>query len=81
VSPAKYLSAVNGGRGAPTLEAVNVMEQKQAIDRWEALALIGVAALMFMTAQTEEGSVTSDVAPFVLVAAFLFAALSFFELP
>ncbi len=86
VNPAKYLSAVNGGSGSSSLEAVGVMQQKQAMDRWEALALIGLGLLMFMGvqhdgAESEEGGVASDVAPFVLVAAFLFAALSFFELP
>ena len=82
VSPAKYLSAVNGGSATPTIEAVGVMEQKQTMDRWEALILVGLGVLLFMGAQDdEEGAVASDVAPFVLVAAFMFAALSFFELP
>ena len=82
VNPAKYLSAVNGGSGTPTLEAAGVMEQKQAMDRWEALALVGLGILLFtQQAVSEEGAVASDVAPFVLVAAFLFAALSLFELP
>jgi len=82
VNPAKYLSAVNGGSGTPSLEAVGVMTQKQSMDRWEALALVGLGILLFtQQAVSEEGGVASDVAPFVLVAAFLFAALSFFELP
>ncbi len=84
VNPAKYLSAVNGGAGTPSIEAVGIMQQKQAMDRWEALALVGLGLLLIIGVQqaaNEEGAVASDVAPFVLVAAFLFAALSFFELP
>jgi hypothetical protein len=95
VHPGKYLAAINGGSGAGTsasgdlLDAVSVMEQKQAMDRWEALAGVGLSLLLFASAlrggaaddEDEHSSVASDVAPFVLVAAVLFAGLSFFELP
>jgi hypothetical protein len=90
VNPAKYLAAVNGSSAVSSVDplyAVSLMEDKQAMDRWEALAGIGLALLLFMNAMRstendgEEGSVASDFAPFVLVAAVLFAALSFFELP
>jgi hypothetical protein len=88
VSPGKYLSAVNGSSAGASasdpLYDLSVMELKQAMDRWEALAGIGLAVLLFLNATratNEETSVGTDVAPFVLVAAFLFAALSLFELP
>jgi hypothetical protein len=89
VNPAKYLSAVNGSSGVSGVDplyAVSLMEDKQAMDRWEALAGSGLALVLFMNAMRsadddEEGAVASDFAPFVLVAAVLFAALSFFELP
>lgn len=89
VNPAKYLSAVNGGSGSGNsrvdlLYAVSQMDQKQAMDRWEALVGIGLSLLLFanaMRGSEEESSMAFDVAPFVLVAAVLFAGLSFFELP
>jgi hypothetical protein len=95
-NPGKYLSAVNGAGGGTTgasgvdeLTAVTLMYQKQAMDRWEALIGLGLSVLLFMNAsriasqqsEDEESSVGTDMAPFILVAAFLFAALSFFELP
>jgi hypothetical protein len=88
VNPAKYLSAVNASasaiRGDP-LYAVGQMELKQAMDRWEALAGVGLSLILFFNAmrasEDEESSVAFDLAPFILVAAALFAGLSFFELP
>jgi len=87
VNPAKYLSAVNAsatpGRG-DQLYAVGQMELKQAMDRWEALLGVGVSLLLFANAMRgaeEESTVAFDLAPFILVAAALFAGLSFFELP
>jgi hypothetical protein len=87
VNPAKYLSAVNAS-ATPTrgdlLYAVSELELKQAMDRWEALLALGVSLLLFanaMRATDEETTVAFDLAPFVLVAAVLFAGLSFFELP
>jgi hypothetical protein len=91
VSPAKYLSAVNGAGGGNSsrvdpLYAVGQMELKQAMDRWEALVGVGLSLLLFGNAMRaasadEDTSVAIDFAPFVLVAAALFAMLSFFELP
>ncbi|MBV9595576.1 MAG: hypothetical protein JOZ87_01845, partial [Chloroflexi bacterium] len=94
VNPAKYLSAVNGGGGGggnarvDEFYLVSQMEQKQAMDRWEALFGVGLGLLLFANAmrassssEEQDTSVAVDVAPFVLVAAVLFAALSFFELP
>jgi hypothetical protein len=93
LNPAKYLSAVNASSGASSarvdqLYAVNQMQEKQAMDRWEALVGIGLSLLLFVNAmraaaanEDEETSVAFDFAPFLLVAAVLFAGLSFFELP
>jgi hypothetical protein len=95
LSPAKYLSAVNGAGGGGNSSrvdqfyAVGQMELKQAMDRWEALVGIGLSLLLFGNAMRvaasssdeEDTSVAIDFAPFVLVAAVLFAMLSFFELP
>jgi hypothetical protein len=96
VSPAKYLSAVNGAGGGGNSSrvdpfyAVGQMELKQSMDRWEALAGVGLSLLLFGNAMRiaaasasdeEDTSVAIDFAPFVLVAAVLFAMLSFFELP
>jgi hypothetical protein len=59
------------------------MHQKAAMDRWEALVGLGLSVLLFTSATRtdEDSSVGVDVAPFLLVATILFAALSFFELP
>ena len=69
------------------LYAVRQMQEKQAMDRWEALVGIGLSLLLFVNAlraaaanEDEETSVAFDFAPFLLVAAMLFAGLSFFEL-
>jgi hypothetical protein len=54
------------------------------MDRWEALLGVGVSLLLFANAMRgaeEESTVAFDLAPFILVAAVLFAGLSFFELP
>jgi hypothetical protein len=90
VNPSRYLSAVNGGSsvrsGVDPLFAVEQLDQKQAMDRWEALALVGLSLLLFaqamrVQADDDDSMVGFDVAPFILVAAALFAGLSFFELP
>jgi hypothetical protein len=94
LDPAKYLSAVNssgGGGGSSRVDplyAMNQLQERQAMDRWEALVGIGVSLLLFVNAMRaaasnddEETSIAFDVAPFLLVAAVLFAGLSFFELP
>jgi hypothetical protein len=93
LNPAKYLSAVNATSSANSarvdpLYAVGQMQEKQAMDRWEALVGIGLSLLLFVNAmraaaanEDEMTSVAFDFAPFLLVAAVLFAGLSFFELP
>jgi hypothetical protein len=94
LDPARYLSAVNAAGGAggsgrvDELYAVSQMQEKQAMDRWEALVGIGLSLLLFANAmraaeanEDEDTSIAFDFAPFLLVAAVLFAGLSFFELP
>ena len=93
LNPAKYLSAVNASSSASSAKvdqfyAVSQMQEKQAMDRWEALVGIGLSLLLLVNAmraaaanEDEETSVAFDFAPFLLVAAVLFAGLSFFELP
>ncbi len=95
LNPAKYLSAVNASSSASSgrvdqLYAVSQMQEKQAMDRWEALVGIGLSLLLLANAmraaaaaanEDEESSVAFDFAPFLLVAAALCAGLSFFELP
>jgi predicted nucleic acid-binding Zn ribbon protein len=83
VNPGKYLSAVNGGSSSlDPLYSVSLMEDKQAMDRWEALAAVGLAVLLFANALRDaDGSIASDAAPFIVVAAVLLMGLSFFELP
>jgi len=92
-SPAKYLSAVNSAGGSSSsasgvdpLYLQRFLWLKQAMDRWEALVGFGLALILFVSkaahaTESEETSVASDAAPFLMVLALLFAALSFFELP
>jgi len=66
------------------------------MDRWEAIIASGLSLLLFVNATraaparratpganeaAAASSVAFDLAPFVLVAAVLFAGLSFFEIP
>jgi hypothetical protein len=89
-NPAKYLGAVNGGGGnTATLDSVALLAQKQAMDRWEAMLLTGLALLIFSLSRPKatttdgepETSVAGDLVGFIGLAALLFAGLSFFELP
>ena len=56
LDPAKYLSAVNasggsgGGSHVDELYAVRQMQEKQAMDRWEALVGIGLSLLLLVNA-------------------------------
>lgn len=82
----------SGAAGSDPIYALGFLSQKQAMDRWEALLGIGLSVLIFANAarasaasassgdESDDTSVAFDVAPFVLVAAVLFAALSFFEI-
>ncbi|MBV9544296.1 MAG: hypothetical protein JOY61_07950 [Chloroflexi bacterium] len=92
--PARYISALNGAvSGAASVSwtdpfyAIAVMDQKVAMDRWEALAGLGIALLLFASAlrsvdpQGESRALAFDVAPMVMVASVMFAALSLCELP
>jgi hypothetical protein len=98
-NPAKYLGAVNGassGRtagGQASLEEIAMLHDKQAMDRWEGVALIGLALLLAATRTpralspraegqpARESSVADDLVPFAWVVALAFLALSLFELP
>ncbi|MBV9580670.1 MAG: hypothetical protein JO057_18985 [Chloroflexi bacterium] len=86
-------STGGGSNRVDQFYAADQLTQKQAMDRWEALLGIGLGLVLFANAMRaaaaaaassdpeDETSVAVDFAPFVLVAAVLFAALSFFELP
>jgi hypothetical protein len=92
--PGKYLKAVNSSTSASaSLDQVSVLQQKQAMDRWEALLILG-AGLLLATRRTpsaaastaegepaRESSVANDFLPFLFLLALVFGALSFFELP
>lgn len=98
-NPGKYLGAVNGassgrtGGGQASLEEISMLHDKQAMDRWEGVALIGLALLLSATRAPQsasprpdgqaarESSVADDLIPFAWVVALAFVALSFFELP
>jgi hypothetical protein len=92
-NPGKYSSAVNGSSSSQaSLEAVALLQQKQAMDRWEAVLLVGAGLLLATRGSRSSGtptpegqaarqsSVANDLVPFIFVAALLFGALSFFEL-
>jgi len=88
--PGVYLSAINGGGSSPLvgsagdgLYRARLIDLKAAMDRSEA-ALASGAGLLLLAVGTNahpDTSLAADVAPFLLIAAFLCAALSFFELP
>jgi hypothetical protein len=93
-NPAKYVKAVNSSASASaSLDEVMYLQQKQAMDRWEAVLILGVALLLVTrrtpspTSPTAEGeparesSVANDFLPFLFLVALVFGALSFFELP
>lgn len=93
--PGRYGATAGGTRptpaGADALYRTEYANLKGALDRWLALLLVGVAALLFASgmplARAAEGkgrwgsSVPADVAPFVLLAAVAYFGLSFFEIP
>jgi hypothetical protein len=92
-NPGKYVKAVNTSTStSASLDQVQFLQQKQAMDRWEAALVLG-AALLLATRRAptlsptpegeaaRESSVANDFLPFLFLAALLFAALSFFELP
>jgi hypothetical protein len=93
-NPGKYLKAVNSSTSASaSLDEVNHLQQKQAMDRWEAVLILG-AALLLVTRRTpnptpstaegepaRESSVANDFLPFLFLLALVFGALSVFELP
>lgn len=89
-NPGRYLGAVNSSGGqAVGVESVNQLAQKQALDRWEALASAGLALLMTgMIAKPERsdaaeprGSLVNDLLGVFVLLTLLFGGLSFFELP
>ena len=93
-NPGKYVKAVNSSTSASaSLDQVSYLQQKQAMDRWEAVLVLG-AALLLTTRRTpssaaptaegeaaRESSVANDLLPFLFLVALVFGALSFFELP
>ncbi|MBV9323520.1 MAG: hypothetical protein JO352_07040 [Chloroflexi bacterium] len=97
-NPGRYLDAVNSGSSnlagqrAP-IEVSEWLDQKEAVDRFEAVVGLGIACLLAAIAgwprpaappgyleDDAAGSVGSDLLPFVLVASAFLAAISFFEL-
>ena len=96
-NPARYLAALNGGGNsrratADAFFAADRLALKQAMDRWEALAGAGLAALLLSRARPAaesraqnsptgvRTSVAADLTPLLLLVALLFAALSFLEI-
>jgi hypothetical protein len=88
-NPAKYFEAVNSASAsASTPEVEAILEQKQAMDRWEALMLFGLAVLVasfvhpgvLTSVGRPRGSFAGDVVGFIGLAAVMCASLSFFEL-
>jgi len=90
-NPGKYLSAVNSAASPTALrdpfQAVELLDRKQAMDRYEALLGLGLAWLVSTLAGSPASSagapqsIASDLVPFIIVGAALCGALSFFELP
>ena len=93
-NPGKYVKAVNSSTSASaSLDQVSYLHEKQAMDRWEAVLILGTALFLVTrrtpsptvsTAQGEparESSVANDFLPFLFLLALVLGALSFFELP
>lgn len=100
-NPGKYLAAVNSSSSAVSggrdpIQVLAWLDQKEAVDRFEAVIGVGTACVLAATAgwpgATRRGnlgsaedespsSLGSDVLPFVLCASVFLAAMSFFELP
>lgn len=92
-NPGRYLDAVNSSVGSVTsdresLEAAVWIDQKEAVDRFEAVIGAGIACLLAAVSgwprPSRDGqptsSIGSDLLPFVLVASVFLIAISFFEL-
>jgi hypothetical protein len=93
-NPSKYVKAVNSSSAATaSLEQVSYLQDKQAMDRWEAVLVLG-AALLLATRRSpvsgaprpdgeaaRDSSIANDFLPFLFLAALVCGALSFFELP
>jgi hypothetical protein len=81
--PDRYLAAINASTATVNdLYTVSLLELKEAMDRSEAALAAGAGLLLLaLSAAPDATGLPSDVAPFLLVAAFLCAGLSFFELP
>jgi hypothetical protein len=88
-NPARYFEAVNSASAtASSFQAQAILEQKQAMDRWEALLLAGLALLVISFAYpgaaraigARRGSIAGDLVGCIGLAAVMCAALSFFEL-
>jgi hypothetical protein len=96
-NPGRYLSAVNsssggGAAGSDPLEQMAMLALKQAMDRYLALVLIGIALVMASEtgwvsrgerseSAVQPSSIGNDLVPFIVLAGLFCAALSFFELP
>lgn len=92
-NPGKYLATVNSATSTVPLaardpfQALALLDRKQAMDRYEALLGLGLAWLVGAAARSSASSpnaphsIAGDVVPFIIVAAALCGALSFFELP
>jgi hypothetical protein len=97
-NPGRYLAAVNSAASSISgdrdpIEVTAWLDQKEAVDRFEAVIGLGIACLLAAVAgwprspsrpgylaDDPAGSIGSDLLPFVLVASAFLAAISFFEL-
>jgi hypothetical protein len=98
-NPGKYLAAVNSSSGGVSggrdpIQVLAWLDEKEAVDRFEAVIGVGLACLLAALAgwpgaspgveSSDDGpssSIGSDLLPFMLCASAFLAAMSFFELP
>jgi hypothetical protein len=98
-NPGKYLAAVNSSSGGVSggrdpIQVLAWLDEKEAVDRFEAVIGVGIACLLAALAgwptsapptetlaDVPRSSLGSDLVPFLLCASVFFAAMSFFELP
>jgi hypothetical protein len=98
-NPGKYLAAVNSSSGGVSggrdpIQMLAWLDEKEAVDRFEAVIGVGLACLLAGLAgwpsfappaealtSAPRGSIGSDILPFILCASVFLAAMSFFELP
>jgi hypothetical protein len=94
-NPGKYLAAVNSSSGGVSggrdpIQVLAWLDEKEAVDRFEAVIGVGIACLLAALAgwpgsdgsiDNRRGSIGSDILPFILCASVFLAAMSFFELP